>query len=104
MATMSRRDDGQMLDTSRLRSAQTRSQSQEKKSRYRPKGVLGGVGNSKNASETASNMRQKCAKMGLVLLRKRGTFQNASLRQKCVQNAQNTFGGEHLLDDTEQGT
>ena len=33
--------------------------------RYRPKGVLGkGVGNNKNASE----MHQKCAKMGLVLL------------------------------------
>ena len=24
------------------------------------------------------------------------------LRQKCVKNARNTFGGEHLLDDTDQ--
>ena len=67
-------------------------------------GVLGkGVGNNKNASE----MRQKCVKMGLVLLGKRGTFQecvrNASkMRLKCVKNARNTFGGEHLLDDTDR--
>ena len=50
-------------------------------------------------------MRQKCVKMGLVLLGKEERpkcVRNASkLRQKCVKNARNTFGGEHLLDDTE---
>ena len=56
--------------------------------RYRPKGVFGkGVGNSQNASE----MRQKCVKMGLVLLRKEERpkcVRNPSkLRQKCVKNA-----------------
>ena len=60
-----------------------------------PKGVFGkGVGNSKNASE----MRQN----GSCFIGKRGTFQKASkLHQKCVKNARNTFGGEHLLDDTD---
>ena len=50
-------------------------------------------------------MRQKCVKMGLVLLGKEERpkcVRNASkLRRKCVKNARNTFGGEHLLDDTE---
>ena len=56
---------------------------------YCPKGVFGkGAGNSK---KNASKMRGK-----------RGTFQNASeMRQNCVKNARNTFGGERLLDDTE---
>ena len=51
------------------------------KARYRPKGVFGkGVGNSKNASE----IRQKCVKMGLVLLGKEECVRNASeMRQKC---------------------
>ena len=49
----------------------------------------------------ASKMRQKCVKMGLVLL-ERGTSKNASeIRQNCVKSARNTFGGEHLLDDTD---
>ena len=70
--------------------------------RYRPKGVFGkGVGNSQNSSE----MRQKCVKMGLVLLgkeeRPKCVRNPSKLRQKCVKNARNTFGGEHLLDDTE---
>ena len=29
-------------------------------------------------------------------------LRQSKLRQKCVKNARNTFGGEHLLDDTEQ--
>ena len=63
--------------------------------RYRPKGVPGkGVGNSKNASE----MRQKGAKTGFVLLEKE---ERSKMRLTCVKNAQNTFGGEHLLDDTD---
>ena len=68
-------------------------------SRYRPKGALGnGVGNVRNASE----MRQKCAKMGLVSLRKEECARNASkMRLKSVKNARNTFGGEPLLEDTE---
>ena len=63
-------------------------------------------------SEKASaiaRMRQKCVKHASDMCQnescfigKRGTFQNASkLRQKCVTNARNTFGGEHPLDDTE---
>ena len=49
--------------------------------RYRPKGVFGkGVGNSKNASE----MRQKCVKIGLVLL---GKEERPKMRQKCVKIA-----------------
>ena len=52
-------------------------------------------------------MRHKCVKMGLVLLGEKRhvpkCVRNASeLRQKCVRNARNTFGGEHLLDDTEK--
>ena len=43
-------------------------------------------------------MRQKCINMGLVLL---GKEEPSKMRQKCVKNARNTFGGEHLLDDTE---
>ena len=70
--------------------------------RYRPKGVLGkGGGKKKNAPE----MRQKCvigSCQDSCVIEKRGTFQNVSkIRPKCVKNAQNTFGGEHLLDDTE---
>ena len=53
----------------------------------------------------ASKMRQKCVKIGLVLLGKEERpkcVRNASkLRPKCVKNARNTFGGEHLLDDTD---
>ena len=56
-------------------------------------------------ARNASEMRQKCVKMGLVLWGKRNApkcVRNASkLRQKCVKNARNAFGGEHLLDDTE---
>ena len=71
--------------------------------RYRPKGVFGkGVGNSKNASE----MRQKCVKHGSCFMWKE---EHSKMRQKCVkiaskirQNARNTFGGEHLLDDAER--
>ena len=64
--------------------------------RYRPKGVFGkGVGNSKNASE----MRQKCVKMGLVFFL--GKEESPKMRQKCVKKARNTFGGEHLSDDTD---
>ena len=49
--------------------------------RYRPKGVFGkGVGNRKNASE----IRQKCVKMGLVLL---GKQERSKMRQKCVKIA-----------------
>ena len=49
----------------------------------------------------ASKMRQN----GSCFIGKRGTFQNASEMRhncvpKCVKNAQNIFGGEHLLDDT----
>ena len=51
-------------------------------------------------------MRQKCVKMGLVLLGKeerRKCVRNPSkLRQKCVKVPRNTFGGEHLLDDTDK--
>ena len=68
--------------------------------RYRPKGVVGkGVGNSRNASE----MRQKCVKMGLVLL---GKEERSKMRQKSVnvskmhQKCAEHLGGEHLLDDT----
>ena len=43
-------------------------------------------------------MRQKCVKMGLVLLRKE---ERSKCVPKCVKNARNTVGGEHLLDDTE---
>ena len=50
----------------------------------------------------ASNMRQKCVRMGLLLLGKEGTSKmRHKLRQNCVKNARNTFGGEHLLDDTD---
>ena len=43
-------------------------------------------------------MRQKCVKRGLVLL---GKEERSKMRQNCVQKARNTFGGEHLLDDTD---
>ena len=53
----------------------------------------------------ASEMRHKCVKMGLVLLgkeeRPKCVRNPSKLRPKCVKNARNTFGGEHLLDDTE---
>ena len=77
--------------------------------RYRPKGVFGKVvGNSQNASEmrqtcvkNASEMRQKCVKILLGKEEHPKCVRNASkLRPKCVKNARNTFGGEHLLDDT----
>ena len=76
------------------------------RSRYRPKGVLGkGVGNNKNASE----MRQKCVKNApkwvLFYWEKKNVpkcVRNASkIHLKRVKNAQNTFVGEHLLDDTD---
>ena len=54
-------------------------------------------------------MRQKCAKLGLVLLGFRekrnvptSVKNESNMRLKCVKNVRNTFGGEHLLDDTEQ--
>ena len=43
-------------------------------------------------------MRQKCVKMCLVLL---GKEERSKMHLKCVKNARNTFGGEHVLDDTE---
>ena len=43
-------------------------------------------------------MRQKCVRMGLVLL---GKEERSKIRLKYVKNALNTFGGEHLLDDTD---
>ena len=62
-------------------------------------------------SEKASaiaRMRQKCVKnaseMRLGLLGKRNVQNTSEIRQKCVKNARNTFGGEHLLDDTEKLT
>ena len=61
--------------------------------------VLGkGVGNNKNASRNASEIRQKCVKHApqWVLF-----YQEERNVPKCVKNARNTFGGEHLLDDTE---
>ena len=62
-------------------------------------------------SEKASaiaRMRQKCVKNasemrqnGSCFIGKRGRSKmRQKLRQKCVKNARNTFGGEHLLDDT----
>ena len=67
--------------------------------RYRPKGVFGkGVGNSKNASE----MRQKYVRNASKMRQNFWEKGNASeMRQNRVRNAQNTFDGEHLLDDTE---
>ena len=48
---------------------------------------------------------QKCVKMGLVLWgkeeRPKCVRNPSKLHQKCVKNPRNTFGGEHLLDDTE---
>ena len=82
--------------------------------RYRPKGVFGkGVGNSKNASEMRQTCVENASKMrqnGSCFIGKRSRnvpkcVRNASnLRPKCVKNARNTFGGEHLLDDTENKT
>ena len=53
----------------------------------------------------ASKMHHKCVKMGLVLL---GQKERCKMRpkcvkiaSKCVKNVRNTFGGEHLLYDTE---
>ena len=51
-----------------------------------------------------TRMRQKCVnnasearQKGSCFIGERGTFQNASeMRQTCVKNARNTFGGEHL--------
>ena len=71
--------------------------------RYRPKGVFGkGVGNSKNASV----MRQKCVKNASKMRQNGSCFfwgkeERSKMRQNCVKNARNTFGGEHLLDDTD---
>ena len=53
-------------------------------------------------ARNASEMRQ----MGLLLVGKEERpkcIRNPSkVRQKCVKNVRNTFGGEHLLDDTEK--
>ena len=55
-------------------------------------------------------MRQKCVKNasemrqnGSCLLGKEDVQNASEIRQKCVKNARNTFGGEHLLDDTDDG-
>ena len=57
-------------------------------SRHRLKGVLGkGVG--------AEEMRQKW------VLFYWGKEERSKMCQKCVTDAWNTFGGEHLLDDTD---
>ena len=78
--------------------------------RYRPKGVFGkGVGNSQKCVKNASEMRQKCvrnaSKWVLFYWEKRNVQNASEMRQnsvkKSVKNARNTFGGEHLLDDTE---
>ena len=50
---------------------------------------------SEKASTIASEMRQN----GSCLL---GKEERSKMRQKGVKNARNTFGGEHLLDDTEK--
>ena len=58
---------------------------------------------SEKASAIAARMRQKYVKNASkwVLWRKEERSKNASeMRQNCVKNARNTFGGEHLLDDT----
>ena len=55
----------------------------------------------------ASEMRQKCvrnaSKWVLFYWEKRNVQNASEMRQncvtKCVKNARNTFGGEHLLDD-----
>ena len=65
-------------------------------------------------SEKASaiaRMRQKCvrnaskirnASKWVLFYWEKRNIQNASeMRQKYVKNVRNTFGGEHLLDDTE---
>ena len=65
-------------------------------------GLLGPKSQKKSQKcvRNASKMCPKCA----LFYWKRGTFQNASeMRQKCIKNARNTFGGEHLLDDTDKG-
>ena len=52
-------------------------------------------------------MRQKCvrnaSKWVLFYWEKRNVQNASELRQKCVKSARNTFGGEHLLDDTDFG-
>ena len=57
-----------------------------------------------------ARMRHKCVKRASKMRQNGSCFidvpkcvRNASrLRQKCVKNAWNTFGGEHLLDDTKR--
>ena len=39
--------------------------------------------------------------MGLVYWEERNVQNASEIRQKRVKNAQNSFGGEHLLDDTD---
>ena len=60
-----------------------------------------GVGNNKNASE----MRQNAPKWVLFYWEKRNVPKcikhESKMRLKFVKDARNTFGGEHLLDDTE---
>ena len=68
--------------------------------RYRPKAFYLKVFSEK-ASAT-SEMRQKCVTNASCFIWKRGTFRNASkMRLKSVKNARNTFGGTHLLDNTD---
>ena len=54
----------------------------------------------------ASEMRQKCvrnaSKWVLFFWEKRNVQNASEMRQNCVKNARNTFGGEHLLDDTDK--
>ena len=63
-------------------------------------------------SEKASaiaRMRQKCVrntsemrqKWVLLYWEKRNVQYASEIRQNCVKNSRNTFGGEHLLDDTD---
>ena len=63
------------------------------------KGVFGkGVGNSKNASE----MRQKCVKMGqkkwvFFYWQKRNVQNTSEIRQNCVKNASKMLLGENTI-------
>ena len=67
--------------------------------RYRPKGVLEkGVDNNKNAS----NMRQKCAKMGLFLGEK-GNVPKCVKNVSKMGNASNTSGGAFWTIPNKQG-
>ena len=55
------------------------------------------------ATTCRKRLRSEMRQNGSCFSGKRGMFQNASeMRQNCVKNARNSFGGEHLLDDTEK--